>query len=109
MFGLSSFIAERRTKEIGIRKVHGASVKNILIQITFSFIRLIFLAGIISSVLSYYIAEGTGEMWPYSPEINIWIISTAVLCIVMTIALVTVSYHAVKGAMADPVKSLRYE
>jgi putative ABC transport system permease protein len=109
LFGLSSFIAERRTKEIGIRKVHGASVRNILINITFSFIKLILIAGVFASVMSYYMAEGTGEMWIYSPEINMWVVSVAVLCIVITIALVTVSYHVIKAAYTDPVETLRYE
>ncbi len=109
LFGLSSFIAERRTKEMGIRKVHGASVRSVLIQITLSFIKLIFIAGIIASIMSYYMAEGTGGVWPYSPQINIWVINIAVLCIVMAIALVTVSYHAIKTALQNPVKALRYE
>ena len=109
LFGLSSFMTERRTKEIGIRKVHGASVIGILIRITLSFLMLILRADIIASIMSYFIAKEAGDVWINSPEINMWVINIVVMCIVVSIALLTVSYHAVKAALTDPVKTLRYE
>jgi putative ABC transport system permease protein len=109
LFGLSSFITERRTKEIGIRKVHGASVLNILVNISSNFVKLILTSGIISGLICYYTISDLGQMWVYHPEINRWGTNLVGIGIALAIALVTVSYHAVKAAMTDPVKTLRYE
>jgi putative ABC transport system permease protein len=109
LFGLSSFITERRTKEIGIRKVHGASVVNLLINISSNFVKLVFISGIISGVMCYYTISDLGQMWVYHPEINRWGINLVGIGIALVIALVTVSYHAIKAALTDPVKTLRYE
>ena len=109
LFGLSSFTTERRTKEIGIRKVHGASVVNLLINISSNFVKLVFISGIISGVMCYYTISDLGQMWVYHPEINRWGINLVGIGIALAIALVTVSYHAIKAALTDPVKTLRYE
>jgi putative ABC transport system permease protein len=109
LFGLSSFVTERRTKEIGIRKVYGASVRGIVISVSYSFLKLILLSGIIGSILFNLSMGKMGDMWKYSPEINLYNINITIMVIVLLIAFITVSYHAIKAALTDPVKTLRYE
>jgi putative ABC transport system permease protein len=108
LFGLASFMAEQRTKEIGIRKVLGASVPGILYIMSKQFIILIALANLIAWPLAFYFMNDWLEDFAY--RINIGIM-TFIIAGVLTllIALLTISYQAIKAASANPVKSLRYE
>jgi putative ABC transport system permease protein len=108
LFGLASFMAEQRTKEIGIRKVLGASVPGILYIISRQFIILIALANLIAWPLAYYFMNGWLKDFAY--RINIGIMTFIIAGILtLLIALLTISYQAIKAASANPVKSLRYE
>ncbi|MGD8779728.1 MAG: ABC transporter permease [Ignavibacteria bacterium] len=108
LFGLSAFTAEQRTKEIGVRKVLGASVGGIVILLSKEFIKLIFISFIIAVPIAYYYMNGWLQDFAYRTEIGIITLAFAGLSALL-IALMTVSYHAVKIAVTNPTKSLRYE
>jgi putative ABC transport system permease protein len=107
-FGLSSFFAENRTKEIGIRKVNGASVGSIVINMTCHFLKLVLISGIIACPIAYFAMNRWFENIAYRTEMSPWVFILGV-CIAMIIAWLTVSFHSIKAAMSDPVKALRYE
>ena len=108
LFGMSSYMAEQRKKEIGIRKVNGASVGKIVALLSIDFIKWVLLALIVVSPLIYLVLNKWLNSFAYSAKIDIWvfIISGA---IALTIALITTSYQAFKAARNNPVNSLRYE
>jgi len=108
LFGLATYMAEQRTKEIGIRKVLGASVGNVVNMLSKDFIILV----LISSVFAFPIAWWAMHNWleDFVYRINIgWWIFIAAGAIAFLIALITVSSQAIKAALANPVKSLRTE
>ncbi len=108
LFGLSVLSAEKRIKEIGIRKVFGASVQHIVATLSTDFIKLVVIALIVASPLAYMAANKWLQNFPHHIAINAWMfIGAAVL--VIFIALFTVSFQAIKAAMSNPVKSLRIE
>jgi putative ABC transport system permease protein len=109
LFGLSSFIAEKRTKEIGIRKVHGASVWDVFVQLSYDFLKLILVSTFIASIISFYSINQMLGMIISTIEINYLALFFITLCMVLAIVVITVSYHTVKAALTDPVKALRYE
>jgi len=108
LLGLSSYATESRKKEIGIRKVNGASIGGLLRLLTMDFTKLIGIAFIISVPVSYFF----GEMWlnnfAYRTNIGFVIFIVAGL-VALTIALLTVSYHTLRAALTNPVESLKYE
>ena len=108
LFGLATFTAEQRTKEIGIRKVMGASVIQIVNLLSKDFLRLVILGIVIASPVAYWAMNKWIQDFAYRDEISWWIFVWAGL-ISIIIALLTVSYQAIKAAMANPVKSLRTE
>ncbi|HVX25887.1 MAG TPA: ABC transporter permease [Parafilimonas sp.] len=108
LFGLSVLSAEKRTKEIGIRKVMGASVQQIVTTLSTDFIKLVALALIIASPLVYIAANKWLQNYPYRIAINLWIFIVAALLVVF-VAIITISFQSVKAAIANPVKSLRTE
>jgi putative ABC transport system permease protein len=108
LFGLSVLSAEKRTKEIGIRKVLGASVQNIVTTLSTDFVKLVVIALIIASALAYMAANKWLQNFPYRITISWWLFAIAA-CMVLMIALATVSFQAIKAALANPVKSLRTE
>ncbi len=108
LFGLAAYVAEQRTKEIGIRKVLGASVSQVWIMLSKDFIVLVFLSCVIASPIAYYFLHGW--LMNYSYRINIGagvFVLSALVAIVIT--LITISFQAIKAAIANPVKSLRTE
>jgi putative ABC transport system permease protein len=108
LLGLASFVAEKRTKEIGIRKVLGASVSNLWQMLSKDFVMLVVIACFVASPIAYYLLEKWLSKFNYHTEIPIWILlSTALGAIGLT--LLTVSYQAIKAALMNPVKSLRSE
>ncbi|RRA99980.1 ABC transporter permease [Larkinella rosea] len=108
LFGLASFIAEQRTKEIGIRKVLGASVTHLWGLLSMDFVVLVLVSCLISSPIAYYFLDDWLQNYPYRTELSGWIFIAAGLGALL-ITLLTVSYQAIKAALMNPVKSLRSE
>ena len=108
LFGLISFTTEQKTKEIGIRKVLGASISGITLMISKQFIILVLISIIAGCPIAFIAAKKWLQNFAYRIEISWWIFALAG-GIVLVIALATVSFQAVKAATANPVKSLRYE
>lgn len=108
LFGLVKFTAEHRTKEIGIRKVLGASVNGIVLLLSKDFVKLVLIALIIASPIAWYFMNKWLQDFAYRITIDWWVFVLAALLAVV-IALVTVSFQAIKAAVANPVKSLRTE
>jgi putative ABC transport system permease protein len=108
LFGMASFTAERRTKEIGIRKVLGASVPGIVRLLAKEFVLLVIVANVIALPVAYFAMNRWLQSFAYRMNIHPLIFFlTAVIS--LTIALITVSYQAIRAALANPVDSLRYE
>jgi ABC-type antimicrobial peptide transport system permease subunit len=108
LFGLAAFMAERRTKEIGIRKVLGASVINLWSLLSKEFVWLVLAGCLIACPLAYWLMSGWLQGYDYRITINWWIFFAAGV-VAIAIALLTVSSQAIKVAIANPVKSLRTE
>jgi len=108
LFGLATLSAEKRTKEIGIRKVLGASATVIAGKLSTDFLKLVLLAAIIASPIAWWTMNMWLQNYPYRINVNLWMFGFAALLVVL-IALITVSFQAIKAAIANPVKSLRTE
>ncbi len=108
LFGLSSFMAIQRTKEIGIRKVNGASIKNIFRLLTTDFLILVVSAIVLAVPVAWWLGETWLESFAYRAPFNIWIFLSSGIIAIM-IAFLTVSYHAISAANVNPVTSLRAE
>jgi putative ABC transport system permease protein len=108
LLGLASFTAESRTKEIGIRKVLGASVTGIVFMLSKQFTKWVLLANVIAWPVAYYIMSRWLKNFAYRADINILIFVLSGL-LVLAIALLTVSFQSIRAATADPADSLRYE
>ncbi len=108
LFGLATLSAEKRTKEIGIRKVLGASVASITASLSNSFLKLVFIAACIAVPAAFWAMNKWLEDYPYRISLDAWVFAGAVL-VVLVIAAFTVGLQARKAAVANPVKSLRSE
>jgi putative ABC transport system permease protein len=104
----STFSAQQRTKEIGIRKILGASALNIASMLSIDFLKLILIAIVIASPVAYYFTHRWLDDFAYRIPISAWIFVIAGMSAVL-IALLTVSLQAIRAATANPVKSLRTE
>tara|TARA_R110002073_G_scaffold279026_1_gene443123 strand:- start:405914 stop:408346 length:2433 start_codon:yes stop_codon:yes gene_type:complete len=108
LFGLAAFNAEKRIKEVGIRKVMGASVSQISYKLSIDFLKLVIVSIIIALPLGWIAMNRWLEDFTYRVEMGWWVFAAAII-LALTIAIVTVSYQAIKAALANPVKSLRTE
>lgn len=108
LFGLATLSAEKRTKEIGIRKVLGASVSHVVKLLSIDFLKLVSFSFLFSFPLAYFIAQKWLQNYPYRPDFD-WSIFVFTALITVFVALLTVGFQAIKAALANPVKSLRTE
>ena len=108
LFGLSAYDAERRTKEIGIRKVNGATIVNIVSLLSRDITRWVIIAFLIASPFGYFIMQNWLKNFAYQTSISFWFFLQAGSMVVL-IGLIAVSYQAIKAAMKNPIESLRYE
>ena len=108
LFGLSVLSAEKRTKEVGIRKALGASVKNVVTILSKDFLKLICIALIIAIPVAWLVANKWLQNYPYRITLSWGLFAFAAILVIM-IALITVSFQAIRAAIANPVKSLRTE
>jgi putative ABC transport system permease protein len=108
LFGLASFMAEKRTKEIGIRKVLGASISNIMALLSKEFTLLVLLGNIIAWPLAYFAMRGWLNNFAYKTEIG-GIVFMLAGFLTLLISLLTVSYQAIRAALTDPAIAIRYE
>jgi ABC-type antimicrobial peptide transport system permease subunit len=108
LFGLAAYIAEQRTKEIGIRKVLGATVINMVVMLSKDFLKLVVLAIVIASPFAWWAVNKWLQHFAYHIDIEWWMLVMAGL-VAIVIALLTVSSQAIKAALMDPVKSLQSE
>jgi putative ABC transport system permease protein len=108
LFGLSSFITAQRTKEIGVRKVLGASVGSVVLLLSKDFTRLVLIAAVIAFPIAYIIMKSWLEDFAYATEMG-WIVFATTAVISLLVAWSTVSWQSIRAAISDPVRSLRYE
>jgi putative ABC transport system permease protein len=108
LFGLASFAAEKRIREVGIRKVLGASVQSLVALLSGSFLKLVIISNIIAWPVAYYMLKNWLQDFAYRIDISWWVFAITGL-VSLLIAFCTVSFQAIRAAVANPVKSLRTE
>jgi len=108
LFGLAAYTAERRTKEIGIRKVLGASVTNVVALLSKDFLLLVGIATLVAFPLAWWLMYRWLQDFSYRISIEWWVFAVAGL-LAVTIALLTIIFQALKAGLMNPVKSLRTE
>ena len=108
LFGLSAFTAEQRTKEIGIRKVLGASVSGMVLMLSKEFTKWVIIANIIAFPVAYFVMHRWLENFAYRINVS-WTTFVMAAILALVIAVITVSFQAIKAAVTNPINSLRYE
>ncbi|MER3319547.1 MAG: FtsX-like permease family protein [Allomuricauda sp.] len=108
LFGLTSFVAEQRTKEIGVRKVLGASVFNVWNMLSKDFLKLVIISCFIAVPIAYYVMNGWLQEYPYRVILKWWIFALAMIG-AFAVTILTVSFQAIKAAKSNPARSLRTE
>jgi len=108
LFGLSAFTAEQRTKEIGVRKVLGASVSKLVVLLSQEFAKLVLIANGLAWPVAYMVMQNWLQNFAYRTDLSWWVFGLGGL-LVLIIALLTVGYHALRAALSNPVEALRYE
>lgn len=108
LFGLAAYTAERRKKEVGIRKVLGATTQGVVLLLSKDFIKLVVISLLIASPVAWYFMNKWLQDFAYRINISWWVFAVTAI-IALSIAFITVSFQAIKAALANPVKSLRTE
>jgi putative ABC transport system permease protein len=108
LYGLAAHMAQQKTKEIGIRKVLGAPIIHIVINLSKEFVLLVCMANAVAWPVAYYFMNKWLKNFAYRTSMGLWIFILSALA-ALVIALFTVSYQSIKAATANPVDSLRYE
>ncbi len=108
LFGLASLLLEQRKKEIGIRKVLGASTRGIMFLLSRKFLRIILVAHLIAVPLAYFAAEKFLNLFVYRTKLDVGVVMVTV-GVTFVVALVTIGYQVIKTALADPIDAIRYE
>ena len=108
IFGLASFIAQQKTKEIGIRKAMGASNNQILVSLLMIFVRIMLVASLLAIPLSLYLTNEWLQNFVYRTPLS-WVIFFGGILIIGVLTIVTVSYESLKASTSNPVKALKYE
>ena len=108
LFGLAAFVTAQRTKEIGVRKVMGASVSQIVVLLAKDFLVLVAVAVVLAVPLAYFVLDRWLDAFAHRVELGPWLFLVGGL-VALAVALATVSWKAIRAAMTDPVKALRYE
>jgi putative ABC transport system permease protein len=108
LFGLAAFNSEQRTKEIGIRKVMGATVMSIVTMLSKSFLRPVFIASLIAFPIAWMLMDKWLQDFPYRVEISWWVFAIAAVA-ALVIALITISFQTIRAAVSNPIKSLKTE
>ena len=108
LFGLASYAATRRTKEIGIRKALGASVTSIVLMLSGSFVRLVLIGFAVAAPLAYFLMQRWLDNFAYRTDVALWVFVVAGV-VGLVIALLTISYRSFRAAQINPVEALRYE
>ncbi len=108
LFGLASFSAEQRVREIGIRKVLGASIGSVVMMLTKDFLKLVLIAMLIASPLAWFIMHKWLQDFAYQTPIS-WTVFLITFGCTMAITMATISFHAIRAGLANPVKSLKTE
>jgi putative ABC transport system permease protein len=108
LYGLTAFTVEQKKKEIGIRKVYGSNVPQLLKLIVKDFVILIIIAGFIASAFAWYFMDKALETFAYRINLS-WYFFVGAILVALIVALITILYHSIKAAQANPVDTLRYE
>ena len=108
LFGMASFMAEKRKKEIGVRKVLGASVFNLWRLLSKDFVMMVLIALLIATPLAYYLMHNWLQNYQYRTNLSWWIFAAAGVGALL-ITILTVSFQSIKTALTNPIKSLRTE
>lgn len=108
LFGLFAYSAEIRTKEIGVRKVVGATVTNIVVLLNKEFTKWVLISAVIAWPLAYFAMNSWLQNFAYRIDINVWAFVLSRI-VAIGVAILTVSYQSIKAAIANPIDSLRYE
>lgn len=106
LFGLATFTAEQRSKEISVRKIMGASVKQVVVLLSKDFAKLIVIAFVVALPITWYGINQWLQDFPYRIDFSLWVAGFAG-AIALVVSLITVSYHSIKAALSNPVKALR--
>jgi putative ABC transport system permease protein len=108
LFGLASYITEQRTKEIGIRKILGASMSSIVQSLSKEFMTLVLISNIIAWIPAYLLMQDWLEDFAYRTRVGFWVFVIATI-VSFVIAFATISFQSIKAARANPVNAIKYE
>jgi len=108
LYGLASYTAEQKTKEIGVRKVMGATVPQILILLISDFLKMILIACVIAIPLGYFLMQDWLQNFVYRVNIG-WVVFAIAVAFIVGLTLLTVAYESIKASLINPTKALRYE